>query len=459
MAELSMSASRQRAPGIFQEEDLESNRFLDEALAENKREGLRLAIKARFVALSIVAVFLVYLVQDFSVLYYEALIFGFMLNGWVQMKVGRVGKSQLELFLMFIDLALMTVVLVVPNPLHTEEWTYAMQYKYGNFPYFYILLAGATLAYSWRTLFAVAVWTSAMWMGTYFWVLYQPDPLSPLSEQIHKIAGAHRHLMELLDPSYIPLEARLQEILVFALVAGILALNSWRSKHLLVRQANAARERANLARHFAPTIVDHLAGRDHPLGDVRSQSVVVMFVDIVGFTKLAEQQSPEKVVALLREFHARMETAVFDNHGTLDKFLGDGLMVTFGTPETTEHDAKNALRCALAMQQTMDEWNAVRKHMKQAPITLSVGLHMGNVILGDIGSERRLEYAVLGDTVNVASRLEALSRPLKASIVASNEVVAAAGGAREVEKDGFKDAGAQDIRGREEAVHVWMKDR
>ncbi|MCG8494144.1 MAG: adenylate/guanylate cyclase domain-containing protein [Sneathiellales bacterium] len=459
MAELSMSAPRQAAPGIFQEEDLESNRFLDEALAENKREGLKLAIKARFVALSIVALFMIYLVQDISVLYYEALVFAFMLNGWVQMKVGRVGKSRLELFLIFVDLALMTIVLVVPNPLHTEEWTYAMQYKYGNFPYFYILLAGATLAYSWRTLFAFAVWTSAMWMGAYFFAIYQPDPLSPLSEQIHQIAGTHRHLMELLDPSYIPLEGRIQEVLIFTLVAGILALNSWRSKHLLIRQANAARERANLARHFAPTIVDHLAGRDQPLGDVRSQSVVVMFVDIVGFTKMAEQQSPEKVVALLREFHSRMETSVFDNHGTLDKFLGDGLMVTFGTPETSADDAKNALRCALAMQQTMEEWNEVRNHMKLPPITLSVGLHLGNVILGDIGSERRLEYAVLGDTVNVASRLEALSRPLNASIVASDDVVKAAGGAREVEKNGFKDAGPQDIRGREETVHVWLKDR
>jgi len=457
MADLSAPASALKLRP-FQDDTLPSNKFLDEALAINKREGLVLAVKARFVSLSIIGVLLIYLVQDISVIYYEVLIFGFMLIGWAQLKVGRVGHSKAELFLMFFDLALMTIVLLVPNPLSDEVWSVAMQYKYGNFPYFYILLAGATLAYSWRTLFAVATWTSAMWMIGYFWAISKSDAIPQVTEKIRIYLADHPELLQFLDPDYIPIEARIQEVVVFSVVAGMLALNSWRSKRLLIRQAEAARERANLARHFAPTIVDHLAGRDHPLGDVRAQSVVVMFVDIVGFTKMAEQISPDQVIAVLREFHSRMETCVFDHGGTLDKFLGDGLMATFGTPETTPQDAAHALDCALAMQQTMTDWNVVRTQMGQQPIRLSVGLHYGEVILGDIGSERRLEYAVLGDVVNVASRLESMSREMNAKIVISDQVLEAAGGQTVAKHKGLTARGPQPIRGREETVSVWTQD-
>ncbi len=458
MADLSAPTS---APELrpFQDESAPSNKYLDEALEINKREGLKLAVKARLIALGIVAVCIIYLIQDFSVIYYEFLIFAFMLNGWAQMKVGRVGKSKLELLLLFIDLALMTIILVVPNPFADEPWSMGMQYKFGNFPYFYILLAGATLAYSWRTVFAVATWTTGLWAIGYLWAINQPDTLPEVTRGVRDVLRDYPNVLEFLDPGHIHLETRIQEVLVFAIVAGMLALNSWRSKRLLIRQADAARERANLARHFAPTIVDHLAGRDQPLGEVRSQPVVVMFVDIVGFTKMAEQISPERVVSVLREFHSRMETAVFDHHGTLDKFLGDGLMVTFGTPDASPEDAKNALGCALAMQQTMTDWNAVRVQMGQLPIRLSIGLHFGEVILGDIGSERRLEYAVLGDVVNVASRLEAMTREMNAKIVASEEVIDAAGGTVMAEKYGFKARGPQGVRGREETVAVWTVDR
>lgn len=458
MADISVrSSTTKNRP--FQDDDVASNKFLNEALKDNKREGLTLAIKARTIALAIIAVFLIYLVQDMSVIYYEVLIAALMLNGWAQLRVGKVGKSRIELLLLFFDLALMTLILVVPNPLSDQHWSVAMQYKYANFPYFYVLLASATLAYSWRTVFAVATWTSGLWMAGYFWAIYQPDRISDVTLKVQEALVGYPEILEFVDPSYIILEARLQEILVFAIVAAILALNSWRAKKLLVRHSDAARERANLARHFAPNIVDHLAGRDQPLGEVRSQPVVVMFVDIVGFTKMAEQISPEQVVTVLREFHSRMETAVFDHSGTLDKFLGDGLMVTFGTPDSSPDDAKNAISCSLAMQKTMAEWNSLRAQQGLQPILLSVGLHYGDVILGDIGSERRLEYAVLGDVVNVSSRLETLSRKLNASIVVSEEVVQAAGGKKAVTNAGLKSVGLQQLRGREEPVAVWALER
>ena len=408
-----------RLRGLRRRDDLleiEKNKFLYEALDQNKREGLMLAVRARTVCLIIIAVFLVYLNPNWSVLYYEVLIAVFLLIGWAQVRIGTVRRSRPELLLILFDLAFMAAVLVIPNPWDPRPWSVAMQFKYGNFPYFYILLAGATLAYSWRTLLPVTVFTAALWMGGYYWAINQPNTLADLSEKVRVALEGYPHIFKFIDPGQIPIEPRIQEVLVFALVAGILGLNGWRANRLLVRQADVARERANLSRHFPPNIVDNLAERDQPLGEVRAQPVAVLFADIVGFTKMAETETPERIVEVLREFHAQMEACVFENNGTLDKFLGDGLMATFGTPETTTEDAANALRCAAAMHQRMQEWNEERQKDGKQPIRLSVGIHYGTVVLGDIGSERRLEYAVLGDVVNVASRLEALTRTLNARV-------------------------------------------
>tara|TARA_R100000005_G_scaffold96729_1_gene86888 strand:- start:3970 stop:5358 length:1389 start_codon:yes stop_codon:yes gene_type:complete len=437
--------------------EIANNRFLYEALERNKREGLMLAVQARTLSLLVIAGFLVYVNPRWSVLYYEACILGFLLIGWAQVKFGRVERSRVELFLLFLDLALMTVVLVVPNPFDDRAWSATMQFKYGGFPYFFILLAAATLAYSWRTLVPVTFFTVLLWTGASIWAFYQPNQLAEITEQLRTLLAPYPDVLHLVDPGKVVYEARIQELIIFVLVAGILAVGGWRSNRLLVRQAEAARERANLSRHFPPNIVDGLAGLDNPFSSVREQPVAVLFADIVGFTKMAETTSPEETVRVLREFHARMESCVFEYNGTLDKFLGDGLMATFGTPETTPEDALNALKSARAMQRRVVDWNAARKEEGKTPIRLSIGIHYGMVVLGNIGSERRLEYAVLGDVVNVANRLETLTRELHADTVISSQLVAAAGGEKIAADLGYIENGLQSIRGRDEPVRSWIR--
>ena len=436
-----------------------ANSVLAKALAADKREGLRLAVKARWIALAVIALFLIYLTPRWEVIYFEALLVGFAVIGWAQLKVGRVGRSRPELFLMFCDLALMTFALTVPNPLNDDPWPTAMQYRLGNFAYFYVLLAGAALAYSWRTIFAMGVWTTGLWMAAMVWVIFQPLARPELSAAAEQAFAGAPGLFAFLDPNDVYVPGRIQEIVVFLIVAGTLALGGWRTNWLLVKQAAAERGRANLARYFPPNIVDRLADRDRPLGAVRTQSVAVMFVDIVGFTRIAERQSPEDVVATLRAFHARMERAVFDNEGTLDKFLGDGLMATFGTPDPGPRDAGNAVRCARAMLAAVDDWNRERAAAGAEPIPVSIGIHYGDVVLGDIGSERRLEFAVLGDVVNVASRLEALTREFGVQVVVSEGLVqsvrADTGPDAEALIAGFRRGERQPLRGREEPIVVW----
>ena len=444
--------------GPVQESD-PSNSYLAEALAEDKHDGLRLAVKARWMALAVIALFLPYLNGTWGVLYYEALLAGFALIGWAQLKAGRVGRSRPELILMFCDLALLTFVIVVPNPFLDLGWPLPMQYRFGSFLYFFVFLAGATMAYSWRTIITMGTWTAVLWLGALAWISWQPAALPEVSEAIRAALTGHVEMFDFLDPGDAMVPNRIQEVMVFLIVAATLALGGWRTNRLLVRQAEAARERANLARYFPPTIVDRLAHRDRPLGDVRAQTVAVVFADIVGFTAMAERQSPDQVVATLRQFHSRMERAVFDNNGTLDKFLGDGLMATFGTPEPGPQDAGNAVACARAMLTSVAEWNGERATAGEAPITVSVGAHYGEVVVGDIGSERRLEFAVLGDVVNVASRLEALTRELDTQVVLSDALAQAVRGEgnsdADILLDGFQDIERQALRGRDEPISIW----
>src|SRR5437016_316878 len=155
---VSVSPTNRRA-GVQQ--DVE--KFAEAALAESKRDGLWLAVRARWVALAVIAVTLPVMNPHWDVLYYVASLGLFAAIGWAQLKVGKAGLSRPELFLMFCDLALMTFLAVVPNPWSTVNWPVAMQYRFDSFIYFFVFLATATLAYSWRTVIAMGFWASALW--------------------------------------------------------------------------------------------------------------------------------------------------------------------------------------------------------------------------------------------------------------------------------------------------------
>jgi class 3 adenylate cyclase len=218
----------------------------------------------------------------------------------------------------------------------------------------------------------------------------------------------------------------------------------------------AERRRAKLARYFSPNMVEELLSSEGQLNEPRSQTVTVLFADIWGFTQVTAALPGTQLIALLREFLSLVEEAVFENDGTLDKFLGDGLMATFGTPWNGPHDTSNALQCACQMAESVAAWNRRRDAAGRAKLQIGIGLHRGEVVLGDIGSERRMEFAVVGDTVNVASRLQEMTRKFHLAIVTSEDVIAAA----KAESKGlsigeFQSLGQHELRGREGAIHLW----
>jgi adenylate cyclase len=165
--------------------------------------------------------------------------------------------------------------------------------------------------------------------------------------------------------------------------------------------------RANYSRFLPEYVVKQML--EHPdsfkLGGVL-QTITILFADIRGFTRISEHAPPEKIVQLLNRYFSAMTDIIFAHGGTLDKYLGDGLMALFGAPTTTPKDAANALSAAVAMQRRMLTINDELDQEGFPQIGIGIGLHTGEVTVGYIGSERRSEYTAIGDSVNTASRLE-----------------------------------------------------
>ena len=434
-------------------------KFAEAALADSKREGLWLAVRARWVALAVIALTLPIMNPHWEVIYYIVSLGLFAVIGWAQLKVGKAGVSRPELFLMFCDLALLTFIAVVPNPWSPGGWPIGMQFRFNTFIYFFVLLATAPLAYSWRTVIAMGTWTAALWAVGVGWVWLQPETHAALAERVRAAVGSDVRMFALIDPTAINIAARFQEIVVFLIVAVTLAVAVRRSNALLVSHAGIERERTNLARYFSPNVVEQLSKNDEPLKQVRTENVAVLFADIVGFTAYADGRNPAEVIGTLRRFHERMEREVFRHEGTLDKYLGDGLMATFGTPFPGASDAGNALRCAQTMLGTIDDLNRERRHRGEPPIRISIGLHYGQVVLGDIGLNR-LEFAVIGTTVNAASRLESLTREFGCAIIASDDLVQRARAETSSSDADFTHLVAQPpqaIRGLEQPLGIWTR--
>lgn len=428
------------------------------ALEEDKREGQRIATVARTIALAVIALLLPFINPTVAVLYYEAFMLAFVAIGWAQLRYARVGRSGAELALIFLDLLLLTFVCVAPNPFVQEGVPTAFGYRFDNFIYFFVILAVGTIAYSWRTVFTIGTWTAVLWLLALLGVVLFGRENPALGEAASAAFSGYPGLAEVLDPNSAEVSRRIQEVVVFVLVAGILGLKGWRSNQLLLKQARIAAERANLSRYFSPNIVDVLASDEHDVGAVRTQEVAVVFIDIVGFTEISERSTPAQVMDLLRRYLSLVEAVVFEHRGTLDKYLGDGVMATFGTPEPGPDDAVNALRAAREIVGRMDGFNRESAAYGSPALSVSVGLHYGPVILGDVGPARRLEFAVLGDTVNVASRLESASRELGCRIVASDELVehARRAGADPSLLAGLRPERSVGLRGRRAPVDVWV---
>jgi len=437
---------------------------LGSAFQHQERTGLKLAAHLRAIAMAAVTIWIFVLLGS-AVWFYLPVIILFVISGYAHFLFSLRGfRGDGHAFLFFlVDVVLVTIALIAPNPLLVDDlfmWPEQMAFRFGNFNYYYMMIALFALgSYSARAMIFSGLACVIAWGSGLAWISTFPTTVF----EIPGFDDSEARLSRFLDPYYVSLDVRITEILVLLLTTAILATAVARGRRLIREQVYMARERSNLARYFPPNIVDEIAGHDSVLGKVRRQNVAVMFVDMVGFTHMAETVSPEELIDMLRAFHRRVETAVFEHAGTLDKFLGDGVLATFGTPEPGKADAANALRCAQRIFDLVDEWNTRRIDAGFPAVRLSIGVHYGPVVVGDVGTERRLEFAVIGDTVNVASRLEESTRTIGSRMVVSNDLVDAAIRDTPEVADGLLVGLSPhknlELRGRDQTINVWTYGR
>lgn len=184
------------------------------------------------------------------------------------------------------------------------------------------------------------------------------------------------------------------------------------------------RVRHTMARYVAKEIVDRLLSSGTDLLEGSSLVTTVLFADIRRFSTLTETMGPRQTVAMLNEYFAEMVEVIVAHNGMLDKYVGDGLMAIFGAPVSCGADADNALLVSIGMMSALRCLNGRRAEAGLEPLEIGLGLATGEVVAGSVGSQRRLEYAVVGSSVNLAARLESANKYYGTSVLLAGDTVA-----------------------------------
>lgn len=293
---------------------------------------------------------------------------------------------------------------------------------------FFIFILLSTL----RLDFWLSVWTGAVAAGLQMALVLVLLPVEPTNSTVESLPLFYT--------------GRSLVLLGSGVVAGLVAM-SLRSQFENSMRAGAARDRVTslFGQHVSPAVVEQLlAAQAEPPSELRT--VCVLFLDIRGFTAMTLRRSAGETVELLNAFFADMIEVVDRHNGIINKFLGDGFLALFGAPLADPSAAKNALAAARAMIEAVEAWN---KERPAQALRVGIGIHMGEAVTGTVGSPRRKEYTVIGETVNLAARLEQLTKDTGAQVLISSSVHAAVTG------DGATDLGSLPIRGYDDKVHVW----
>lgn len=228
----------------------------------------------------------------------------------------------------------------------------------------------------------------------------------------------------LLGASSLLLQQRLYLPVAVPLLVGLLALGGRWLVTALSEMAERRRLRAAFAGYVSPPVMQEILA--HRLGAELGgelHHVCMLFADIRGFTTLSETLAPHAVITLLNRYFEEVNQAIHDQGGTISCFMGDGIMAIFGAPQTMDKPSIAAFAAARAMLEALQRLNVKLQTEGRAPLAIGIGLHVGEAIVGHLGSQARHDYSAIGDAVNVASRIEGLTKELGYPLLCSQAVV------------------------------------
>jgi len=395
-------------------------------LHEEELSGFAFAFKARAIALGVVFIWVVFSSSWTRLPVVIAAVAVFFVIGWIGYATRR---SRYMLLIQGVCAAVDVAIIVLAGHYPENDWyEWALQtwLRRSAFLYLVAYVAASALTFSVRIVLIAGAAAFVGQLASFAFVLYSAEHVD--SFRGFTAAGALDLLRQLIEVQGIdPVVFMLNQLVLLAITTGLIAGAIWRARRHVERAVMAETERANLGRYFSPSVVEHLAAADvRGLEAGRAHDAAVMFVDVIGSTRRMEAITPEEVITIIRAFHRRIVPIVFRHGGSVDKFLGDGLMAVFGAPQKTPDDARDALLCAVEIVDTIDQWRDRRIAVGKSATTVVIGIHYGPVIQGNVGIADRMEFTTLGDTVNVASRLESMTRQLDAGILVSQETLAAA---------------------------------
>ena len=254
---------------------------------------------------------------------------------------------------------------------------------------------------------------------------------------------------EYLTGNAVLLGAEFDRIITILVVTGILALVLKRGRRLLVEAVSEGTAARDLSRFFDESVASRIRDAEEEIaaGEGVKRQAAILNVDIRGFTPLAASMSPADVMCLLADYQSRIVPIVQDHGGAIDKFLGDGVMATFGAAKRSSTYAADALSCARAIIEVADHWAEERRQAGETPVNVNVSVAAGELVFGAVGDEDRLEYTVIGPVVNLSAKLEKHCKTLKVRALTTGETFDTA------RAQGFKkDHGVERVRSQVEGV-------
>lgn len=295
------------------------------------------------------------------------------------------------------DMALLTVTIW---GFHLEYGQPAAFYlKAPTFAYFFIFIAIRTLSFSPGYVLLAGGAAALGWLALLLYALNEPGGMDLVT----------RDYVDYMTAARILVGGEIDKIVSLLLVAALLALAVARSRQLLEQAAAVQAAAAQMVRYFPPEVAEQLIWADELSrpGQGEAREAAAMFVDLRGFTRLASQVSPAELIGLVGEFQRIAVPIVRRHGGAIITYLGDGMMVTFGAARATSTYAADALRCAEALVDGVGAWIAQSCARGDCTPEMGIGVDVGTVVCGTIGEEGKLEYAVLGEPVNHAAKLQA----------------------------------------------------